>query len=448
MSFEIARMAINSVGGALDVISNNIANANSYGYKSQRANFSAMYAGSVANGTQLSSITESITQVGGVRNTGGSMDAMITDRGFFAVRDPSGQVQFTRVGMFNIDKDGFVIDANGRKVQGYAAFRDASGQLITGAALGQLGDLQIETGQIGAVASSKLTYNGNLSAGWKQLTAAGFNMEDPTTFNSSVTSTVFDSKGTKHTVTQYFVKTGASEVAVFNSVDGGLPKNVVTAPIAADPTATPPVVAVPGVYAPDTYLTFNSKGLLVHADPDLTTVPTPLPDPETGAAIDTKYTYSFTPATGGANAVNLEIDYASMTQYAGDASTLANNADGNASGMLNGTSITANGSIIATYTNGQSQVVGTLAIATFANPSGLRAGANTSWVSSVDSGTPLYSTPGSATASPLAVGALEDSNVDLTGELVNLMATQRNYQANTKVISAESEMMQSLMQAI
>ncbi|HEY0955763.1 MAG TPA: flagellar hook-basal body complex protein [Roseateles sp.] len=438
MSFEIARMAINSVSGALDVISNNIANANSYGYKSQRANFSAMYAGNVANGTQISSITESITKTGGVRNTGGSMDAMITDRGFFAVRDPSGQVQFTRVGMFNIDKDGFVIDANGRKVQGYAAFRDASGQLISGAALGQLGDLQIETGQIGAVASTKLAYSGNLSAGWKQLSAAAFNMDDPTTFNSSVTSSVFDSKGTKHTVTQYFVKTGASEVAVFNSVDGALPQNEVTAPV-------PPA---PGVYDPDTYLTFNSKGLLVHADPNLATVPVPLPDPELDDPIDTKYNYSFTPLTGGANPVTLEIDYAAMTQYSGDASTLVNNANGNASGMLNGTSIGADGSIIATYSNGQSQVVGTLAIATFANPSGLRAGANTSWVSSVDSGTPLFSTPGSATASPLAVGALEDSNVDLTGELVNLMSTQRNYQANTKVIAAESEMMQSLMQAI
>ncbi len=442
MSFEIARMAINSVGSALDVISNNIANANSYGYKSQRANFSAMYAGNVANGTQISSITESITKVGGVRNTGGSMDAMITDRGFFAVRDSSGQVQFTRVGMFNIDKDGFVIDANGRKVQGYAAFRDASGQLISGAALGQLGDLQIETGQIGAVASNKLAYNGNLSADWKLLTAAGFNMDDPTTFNSSVTSTAFDSKGVKHTVTQYFVKLSDDQVAVFNSVDGALPKNEVTAPVPANPLAIPPTPAVPGVYDPDTYLNFDSKGLLAYVGATAA-VPAPLPvDP-----IDSKNAYTFAPG-GGADTVQLELDYAGITHFSGDSSTLVNHANGNASGMLNGTSITADGSIIATYTNGQSHVVGTLAIATFANPSGLRSGTNTSWVSSVDSGTPLYSTPGSATASPLAVGALEDSNVDLTGELVNLMSTQRNYQANTKVIAAESEMMQSLMQAI
>ncbi|NCT85666.1 MAG: flagellar hook-basal body complex protein [Comamonadaceae bacterium] len=439
MSFEIARVAINSVNQSLDVISNNIANANSYGYKSKRANFSAVYAGNMPNGAEVSSITETISTTGGVRNTGGAMDAMITDNGFFAVRDNSGQIQYTRVGMFNVDKDGYVIDATGRKAQGYAAFRDASGQLVPGAALGPLGDLKIQTGQLGAVASTKLGYNGNLSAGWKQLSTATFNMDDPTTFNSSVTSTVYDSKGAKHTLTQYFVKTADDQVAVFNSINGNPPQLELTAPVAGPPPT-------PGVYAPDTYLTFNGKGQLVHADPSVATIPTPLPDPAVDL-IDSKYTYSFTP-DGGTNPIALEIDYAGITQYAGDSSTLLNEANGNAAGMLNGTSIAANGSIIATYTNGQSQVVGTLAVATFANPNALKPGANTSWMASVDSGTPLYSTPGSATASTLAVGVLEDSNVDLTGELVNLMSAQRNYQANTKVISAQSEMMQSLMQAI
>ncbi|MBA4341907.1 MAG: flagellar biosynthesis protein FlgE [Methylibium sp.] len=408
MSFEIARMAINSVSSSLDVISNNIANAHSYGYKSKRANFSAMYAGSTPNGAEVSSITESITSTGGVRNTGGSMDAMITDRGFFAVRDDSGQVQYTRVGMFNIDKDGYVIDANGRKVQGYAAFRDASGQLVPGAALGPLGDLKIETGQIGAVASSKLAYNGNVSADWTVPVSAPFDKDDATSFNSSVTSVAYDSQGTKHTLTQYFVKTGINAVNVYVSVDGAAP-----------------------AAAPDVQLAFNGQGALASVD---------------GTAGNTKHTLNFTPA--GANPVALEIDYAGLTQYAGDTSTLVNSANGNAAGMLNGTSIGADGSIIANYTNGQSQVVGTIAVATFANPSGLKPGANTSWTASVDSGTPLYSTPGSATASALAVGVLEDSNVDLTGQLVDLMSAQRNYQANTKVISAESEMMQSLMQAI
>lgn len=421
MSFEIARMAINSVSSSLDVISNNIANAHSYGYKSKRANFSAMYAGSTPNGAEVSSITESITSTGGVRNTGGSMDAMITDRGFFAVRDQSGQVAYTRVGMFNIDKDGYVIDANSRKVQGYAAFRDASGQLVAGAALGPLGDLKIETGQIGAVASTKLAYNGNVSADWKQLTAAGFNKDDPTSFNSSVTSVVYDSQGTKHTLTQYFVKTGPSAIQVQYTYDGQ-------------------------AVADTTDLVFDSTGQLSSVDGVVPPPPVPAPPgwkptfPDAVVNVPALATGAVQPALG--------INYNELTQFSGDTSTLVNAANGNAAGMLNGTSIGADGSIIATYTNGQSQVVGTIAVATFANPSGLVPGANTSWTASVDSGTPLYSTPGSATASALAVGVLEDSNVDLTGQLVDLMSAQRNYQANTKVISAESEMMQSLMQAI
>jgi flagellar hook protein FlgE len=475
MSFEIARMAINSVSESLDVISNNIANASSYGYKSKRANFSAMYAGSTPNGAEVSSITETITTTGGVRNTGGAMDAMITDNGFFAVRDASGQTQYTRVGMFNVDKDGYVVDATGRKVQGYAAFRDASGQLVAGAALGPLGDLKIQTGQIGAVASNKLTYGGNLSSGWAVI-AGSFNKDDPTTFNSSVTSAVYDSQGAKHTVTQYYVKTAPNTVEVRYAVDGVL-RNTPTGDVTVDDTAwtvvsaeagpapanvtiTPDVVA-PGavqtytwVYAGGTaapagsatLLSFDANGKLesVNGAPNR---PKPYPAPadweKSTAALNVDLG---TPV--GAAPLTVALDYGTLTQYAGDSSTLRNFANGNAAGMFNGTSIAPDGSIVATYTNGDTQVVGTLAVATFANPNALTPGANTSWLASVDSGTPLYSTPGSATASALAVGVLEDSNVDLTGELVNLMSAQRNYQANTKVISAQSDMMQSLMQAI
>lgn len=477
MSFEIARMAINSVSESLDVISNNIANASSYGYKSKRANFSAMYAGSMPNGAEVSSITETISTTGGVRNTGGAMDAMITDNGFFAVRDNSGQIQYTRVGMFNVDKDGYVIDATGRKVQGYAAFRDASGQLVEGAALGPLGDLKIQTGQIGAVASSKLTYGGNLSSDWAVI-GGTFNKDDPTTFNSSVTSVVYDSQGAKHTVTQYYVKTAPNTIEINYAVDGVLratPAGDVTVDdtawtiVSADagPTPAPAGVTItPDVVAPGAVQTYtwtyaggsatpagSATILKFDADGHLQTVngvpsrPKPYPAPSDWAATTANVSVALgTPV--GAAPLNVALDYSTITQYSGDSSTLRNVANGNAAGMLNGTSISANGSIIATYTNGQSQVVGTLAVATFANPNALKPGANTSWTASVESGTPLYSTPGSATASALAVGVLEDSNVDLTGELVNLMSAQRNYQANTKVISAQSDMMQSLMQAI
>jgi flagellar hook protein FlgE len=330
------------------------------------------------------------------------MDAMISGKGFFAVKDSSGQQLFTRVGIFNVDKDGYVVDSMGRKVQGYSAVLDANGKPVSGAGLGAFGDLKLPTGQIGAQASSKLAFNGNLSSDWTVPTTATFDKDDPTSFNSSVTSVVYDSQGAQHTVTQYFVKTGANSIDVQYSFDGA-------APTGAAQT-----------------LSFGTDGTLQN----------------------TPTTVAFAATPAGVDPINVTIDYAGTTQYAGDTTTLTNAADGNAAGTRTGVSLSADGSVVATYSNGDQQTVGTVALATFSNESALVAVSDTSWTANADSGVPLFSQPGSSSASELSVGSIEQSNVDMTGELVNLMSAQRNYQANTKVISAESEMMQSLMQAV
>lgn len=405
MSFEIARSGINAVNGSLEAISNNIANSGTYGFKSSRANFSSMYSGSQMIGAEVSSTTQSVERGGGLFSTGRGMDAMIQGRGFFAVRDSSGQQVYTRVGIFNTDKEGYVVDSLGRKAQGYAAVLDAAGKPVPGAGLGALGDLKVPTGQIGADASKKLAFNGNLSSDWKVPGAPGplpaLDITDPKTFNSSITSVVYDSLGSKHTLTQYFVKTAANAVNVHYSFDG----------------------AAPGAAQA---LTFNTSG-------QLTAPLAPV---------------AFAAAPTGAAALALSIDYSGTTQYAGDTTTLTNAADGYAAGTLTGTAIAEDGSVIATYSNGLKQTVGTLALASFANEGALTAISDTSWEANGATGTALFSRPGSATASKLSTGAIEQSNVDMTGELVNLMSAQRNYQANTKVISAENEMMQTLMQAI
>ncbi|WIT11386.1 flagellar hook-basal body complex protein [Paucibacter sediminis] len=405
MSFEIARSGINAVNGSLEAISNNIANAGTYGFKSSRANFSAMVAGTQAIGAEVSSSTQSMAKGGGLLSTGRGMDAMIQGRGFFAVRDSAGQQVYTRVGIFSADKDGYVVDSLGRRAQGYAAVLDAAGKPVPGAGLGALGDLKVPTGQIGAEASKKLAFSGNLSADWKVPGAPGplpaFDPTDPKTFNSSITSVLYDSLGAKHSVTQYFVKTAANAVDVHYSFDGAAP----TGPQA---------------------LSFDVNG-------QLTAPLAPVP-------------YGAAPA--GAAALAITIDYSGTTQFAGDTTTLGNAADGYAAGTLTGTSLAEDGSVLATYSNGLKQTVGTVALATFANEDALKAISDTSWEANGATGTALFSRPGSATASKLSTGAVEQSNVDMTGELVNLMSAQRNYQANTKVISAENEMMQTLMQAI
>ncbi|MGC3962442.1 MAG: flagellar hook-basal body complex protein [Rhodocyclaceae bacterium] len=144
----------------------------------------------------------------------------------------------------------------------------------------------------------------------------------------------------------------------------------------------------------------------------------------------------------------LDIDYSGTTQFAGEATNTTNAADGYASGTMIGVQITEDGSVMAQYSNGLKQRVGTLALATFPDEGALTQVSDTSWVASNASGTPLYFTPGSGMAGKLTPGSLEQSNVDMTEQLVDLMSAQRNYQANTKVISTQNEMMQTLMQAL
>ncbi|MCW7536538.1 flagellar hook-basal body complex protein [Aquabacterium sp. A7-Y] len=395
MSFAIALSGINAINSELNTISNNIANAGTYGFKSSRTNFAAMVAGTQPTGAEAASMTQSIETGGGVVNTGRAMDAAIQGRGFFVTRDSSGEMLYTRVGIFNADKDGYVVDSFNRRVQGYAATE-------AGAAAGAMGDLRVPMGQVAAKPSDELKYVGNLSAGWTTPTVATFDRTDPLSFNSSMVSVVHDSLGVQHSVTQYFVKSATNQVTVHYTFDGaGL--------------------------AQTTTLDFGSDGQLT-------------------APLGPLALALGTPA--GANALSVALDYTGTTQFAGESTTTVNSSNGHASGTLIGLQLDDTGSVVAQYSNGEKQSVGTLALATFANENALVPVSETSWSTSVGSGTPLFFTPGSGMAGTLSVGALEQSNVDMTGQLVSLMSAQRNYQANTKVISTQNEMMQSLMQAV
>lgn len=396
MSFEIALSGINAVNSQLGNISNNIANSGTYGFKSSRDNFASMYAGSQATGVEVGSTTQNIGRGGSVVATGRALDAAIQGGGFFVTRDNNGSVAYTRVGIFNTDKDGVLVDAFGRKVQGYAAVEGAPA-----GTLGALGDIQVPTGQVAAKASSTLKYSGNLSAGWVT-PAVAFDKDNPATFNGSSVSTVFDSLGQKHSVTQYFVKTNANEVTVHYAMDGALM----------------PTTAV---------MTFGTDGQLT------------APAAPVALALGT-------PA--GAAALSVDVDYSGTSQFAGETTSAVNSSDGYAAGTRTGLRLEEDGTVTAIYSNGEKRAVGTIALASFPNENGLVAVSDTSWTESGASGTALLSAPGSGNVGTLAVNSLEQSNVDLTAELVNLMTAQRNYQANTKVISTENQVIQALMQAV
>ncbi|MGB9110135.1 MAG: flagellar hook-basal body complex protein [Telluria sp.] len=393
MSFDIALSGIQAINESLDTTSNNIANAATYGFKSSRANFASVYAGTQANGVQVGSLTQTIGQNGATQTTGRALDAAIDGRGFFVSRDPQGGMTYTRVGIFSTDTKGYLIDSNGKMVQGYGP--------ANGGALGAMGDIQVPTGQIPAVATTKISFVGNMSADWKTL-ATTPNPTDSTTYNMVKQSVAYDSLGTQHTVSAYYVKTAATTVDVYYAVDG-----------AASPTK-------------GTTLTFDAKGVLTSGGSATVAIP----------------------ASGGAAAGSVAFDYTGTTKFAGEATTTTNRSDGYASGAFVGVELSSDGSLVAKYSNDQTQVVGTLAIATFANEGALQSISDTSWTANASSGTALYNTPGVGLSGKLTTGALEGSNVDITSELVGLMTSQRNYQANSKVLTTENQMMQSLMQAL
>jgi flagellar hook protein FlgE len=394
MSFDIALSGIQAINEQLNTVSNNIANAATYGFKSGRANFSSVYAGSKANGVEIGSITQNIGQNGSSSTTGRALDAAIDGRGFFVSRDPQGGLTYSRVGIFSTDTQGFLIDSNGKKVQGYGPSK--------GGALGAMGDIQVPTGQIDASATTGIDFIGNLSAGWTK-PANALNASDTTSYNMVKQSIAYDALGTQHTVSQYFVKSADNTINVYYGVD----KNPIST------TA-------------DITLKFDSKGALTGTTSGKATIP----------------------AAGGAAAFDVAIDYTGTTQFAGEATTTTNRSDGYASGAFVGVELANDGSLVAKYSNDQSQVVGTVAIATFANEGALQSISDTSWTANADSGAALYNTPGVGLSGKLNTGTLEGSNVDITSELVGLMTSQRNYQANSKVLTTESQMMQALMQAL
>jgi flagellar hook protein FlgE len=394
MSFDIALSGIQAINEQLDTVSNNIANAATYGFKSGRANFSSVYAGTQANGVEIGSITQNIGQNGSTTTTGRALDAAISGSGFFVARDPQGGMTYSRVGIFSTDTQGYLIDSNGKKVQGY-------GQTTTGA-LGAMGDLKVPTGQIPAVATTSVGYVGNMSADW-QVPATAFDPTKSGSYNMVTQAVAYDSLGTQHTISQYFVKKDASTVDVYYGIDNGS--------VATTPGAT---------------LKFGTDGQLASGGSSSVSIP----------------------AAGGAAGATVGIDYTGTTLFAGDATTTSNNHDGYASGAFVGVSLAADGSLVAKYSNNQSQVVGTVALATFANQGALTSISDTSWTANADSGMALYNAPGVGLSGKLTTGALEGSNVDITSELVGLMTSQRNYQANSKVLTTESQMMQALMQAL
>lgn len=400
MSYEIAATGLNAVNEQLDGISNNIANSGTVGYKSMTTQFSAMYAGTQAMGVSVAGSAQSISTGGSMVSTGNALDLAINDDGFFVMCDSAGNISYTRAGSFVTDKNGYIVNASGDYLQGYPV--DDSGTLQTGTVT----DIQIKTGNIPAQATDSMTFTANFDASDEAIDRASvpFDANNSDTYTDSYTTTVYDSLGNEHSVSQYFTKTGDNTWEVQYTFDGEAQSGV-----------------------PPTTLTF---------------------DPNSGKLTDPTTPQTITFTTDEAAPISMTIDYSDCTQYGSDFSVTTNSATGYASATQNGVQVDDDGKVYATYSNGERMLQGQVVLATFPDENGLEAVSGTAWVQTGESGTPLIGTPGSGSCGTLSSGMLESSNVDITNELVNLMTAQRNYQANTKVISTSMQLDQALFQAM
>ncbi|XXF07518.1 flagellar hook protein FlgE [Pseudomonas sp. D2-3] len=490
MSFNIGLSGLRAATSDLNVTGNNIANAGTAGFKQSRAEFADLYASSmlssgsnpIGSGVLLSDVSQLFSQ-GNINYTKNSLDLAINGSGFFRTSN-NGDISYTRAGYFGTDREGFIVNNFGHNLQGYGV--DANGNLQNGI----IGNLKVETASQAPRSTSTITqpfnlnstesvpvlrqsaydgayqtaFNGSLLPGNPnptpaeiaaataaatpaQLAAANaagaaagttaanasFNPADPTSYNRSTSVNIYDAQGNAHSFTQYFVKTGANNWDVKILVDGRNPLN---------PANTQPLSAG---------ISFDAAGKLQAVDPaGLSAGLSVNPDGSISMngwipAAPTNAEGTTWAANGSEASAAVKFDFRGSSQYNSTFSVAKVVQDGYSTGELAGLEIDETGVLFARYTNGQTKVQGQLVLANFANMQGLTPVGKTAWVQSSESGEPVIGTPRSGTLGSLQSGALEDSNVELSDQLVNLIVAQRNYQANAKTIETESAITQTII---
>lgn len=411
MSFYTSLSGLKAAQTDMSTISHNLSNVATNGFKKSRAEFADVMASSLAlspnqaigSGTVTKAIQQQFAQ-GSLSQTGSSLDIAIAGDGFFAVKpDLSGQrVNFTRNGGFLVDAQRFVVDAQGSHLQVFPV--DGSGTVVA-TGLDQTVSLRLPETSGTPVPTSAVTLGVTLNSG-ASTPAAAFDRFDPATYNQSTQTTVYDAAGNPMTMSSYFVKTSPTTWNVHSFVGD---------------TA---LGTTPGAPGPVT-LTFDATGDLVSPVGPTAFAP-------------------FTPA-GAAGEQSISLTIADTTRQSASAfSVTQRTQDGVAVGQLEGVTVDADGFVRASFSNGESEVLGKVALANFANPTGLRQMGNSYWAASGLSGEPIVGEANGNGFGSLMTGMIEGSNVDITEELVGLIAAQRNFQANAKALDTASQISQTI----
>jgi flagellar hook protein FlgE len=404
MALNQALSGINAAEDQLNVISNNIANAGTVGFKGSTAQFAEVYAvtglnlssSTVGSGAELTDVEQQFTQ-GDLETTNGSLDMAISGNGFFVVNNGSGN-QYTRDGAFQENADGFVTTASGAYLQVYPPTTAGGFNTST------LTNLQLNTAQSAATPTSTINANSNLDAEDTVPTDA-FSPTDTNSYNNASTFSVYDSQGGTHSATVYYVKTGNNTWNANLYIDGN-----------SAGTAT---------------MTFNSAGALVTpANGNLSFTPT---QPTNGATFPSPMTMNVT------NTTQFGTAYAPGTF----------NQNGFAAGVLQNVEIGTDGIVTAIYSNNQTTQLGQIAVANFSNQQGLQQVGNNDWVATQSSGQAVMGTASTGQFGDIEQGQLETSNTsDTTAQLVNMIQAQQDYEANSQMLGTVSSLDQALFSAV
>lgn len=480
MSFRTALTGLNAASADLGVISNNIANNNTTGFKMSRAEFGDIYSlsdlgtstrRSIGTGVKLNAVAQQFKQ-GNLETTTNPLDLAIDGEGFFQLREgdatgPTGATVYTRAGAFGIDSEGFIVNSQGLQLQGYQR-NPTTGQIDKG----DIGSIQKDTSDSKPTQTTKGEFGVNLNSSLPALDPTAFDFQDSRTYNYATAMTIFDSTGSNYSLTAYFVRDQNAMVSTSTTVPVAPSYKI------ADPpggTAAWQVFfsvdgkqmdgtdfgnAVPaGGYLPAGLITFDAYGSATGAFNNTAAAQPPvftyansksitLPDiaatkPASTTPFDPDYAAPETPINGSNGGVVIKFDTA--TQFGSASSTNQASQDGYASGRIVGVDVGEDGTISGRYSNGQAKILGQVILVNFANVQGLSPIGDTSWVQTSASGQPVIGPPGTASLGLVRAGALELSNVELSEQLVKMISAQRNFQANAQVISTADQMTQTLL---
>lgn len=417
MSFYTSLSGLKAAQTDLATISHNLANVSTNGFKKSRSEFADVIASSVGtnptqaigSGTVVKANRQQFSQ-GNLVQTASALDIAISGDGFFAVKPQldGGPVNFTRNGAFLVNADRYVVDGSGSHLQAYPV--DGSGAVVA-SGLSSAVSVRLPATSGTPVATQNVALSVNLPSGGAIPTTTPFDRFDPSSYNESTQTTIFDSVGNAQVLTTYFrretVPTGGTPTSTwsaFNFVGDQALASGGTAPIT---------------------LTFDAAGTLT--------------SPAAATTFD-----AFTPASSP-NPQVVALDFGTATTQLGAPFDLAaSSQDGVAVGQLQGVTIDNEGMIRASFSNGETKTLGKVLLANFANPSGLRQLGSSSWSATGLSGSPVLGEPGSNGFGGLLSGAIERSNVDQTEELVGLIAAQRNFQANAKALETDNQISQTI----